>query len=62
MAKSKRRLAAIMNAVVVGFSRLMAADEEAAVAALNECRAVKPLPAPALKAGWHAPRNARRYS
>jgi len=40
MAEAKRRLAAILSADVAGYSRLMQGDEEATVAALNECRAV----------------------
>ncbi len=40
MAEARRRLAAILSADAVGYSRLMQADEEATVAALNECRAV----------------------
>ena len=40
MADAKRKLAAILSADVAGYSRLMEADEEATVAALNECRAV----------------------
>ena len=38
MAESKRRLAAIMSADVVGYSILMADDEEATVATLKEYR------------------------
>ena len=40
MADAKRKLAAILSADVAGYSRLMQADEEATVAALNDCRAV----------------------
>ena len=40
MAESKRRLAAILSADVAGYSRLMGADEEATIAALDECRRV----------------------
>jgi hypothetical protein len=36
----ERRIAAILAADMVGFSRLMAQDEEATLAALNACRAV----------------------
>jgi adenylate cyclase len=36
----ERRIAAILAADMVGFSRLMARDEEATLAALNACRAV----------------------
>jgi adenylate cyclase len=38
MAEAKRRLAAILAADVVGYSRLMGADEEATIAALNASR------------------------
>jgi adenylate cyclase len=38
--EAKRKLAAILSADVVGYSRLMGIDEEATVAALNENRAV----------------------
>ena len=34
----ERRLAAVLAADMVGYSRLMASDEEAALAILNECR------------------------
>jgi adenylate cyclase len=34
----KRRLAAVLAADVVGYSRLMAADEEGTLARLNSCR------------------------
>jgi TolB-like protein len=37
---TKRKLAAILSADVVGYSRLMAQDEEATVAALNQSRAL----------------------
>ncbi len=37
---SKRKLAAILNADVVGYGRLMAGDEAATITALNESRAV----------------------
>ena len=40
MAEAKRKLAAILSADVAGYSRLMGADEEATVAALNACRAI----------------------
>ena len=40
MPESKRKLAAILSADVVGYSRLMGADEEATVSALNDCRAI----------------------
>ena len=40
MAVDKRKLTAILNAAVVGYSRLMDANEEATVAALNACRAI----------------------
>ena len=40
MTEGRRKLAAILSADVVGYSRLMGADEEATVAALNECRAI----------------------
>jgi class 3 adenylate cyclase len=40
MAEAERRLAAILSADVAGYSRLMQVDEEATVAALNDCRAV----------------------
>ena len=40
MAEAKRRLAAILAADVAGYSRLMGADEEGTVAALNECREI----------------------
>ncbi len=36
----ERRLAAILCADVVGYSRLMEADEEATIRALNACRRV----------------------
>ena len=38
MAEANRKLAAILSAEVAGYSRLMGADEEATVAALNACR------------------------
>jgi len=38
MAEANRKLAAILSADVAGYSRLMGADEEATVAALNACR------------------------
>lgn len=38
-ARGQRRLAAILVADMVGFSRLMEADEQATLAALRECRA-----------------------
>jgi len=38
MAEASRKLAAILSADVVGYSRLMGVDEEATVAALNACR------------------------
>ncbi len=37
---SRRKLAAILSADVAGYSRLMGADEEATIAALNACRAI----------------------
>ena len=37
MAEGNRKLAAILSADVAGYSRLMGADEEATVAALNAC-------------------------
>ena len=37
---TKRKLAAILSADVAGYSRLMAQDEEATVAALNQSRAL----------------------
>ena len=40
MPEAKRKLAAIFSADVAGYSRLMGADEEATVAALNDCRAI----------------------
>ena len=40
MPETKRKLAAILSADVVGYSRLMGADEEATVSALNDCRAI----------------------
>ena len=40
MAEAKRKLAAILAADVAGYSRLMGADEEGTVAALDSCRAV----------------------
>jgi adenylate cyclase len=40
MAEAKRKLAAILAADVVGYSRLMGADERATVAALNASRAI----------------------
>ncbi len=40
MPESKRKLAAILSADMVGYSRLMGADEEATVSALNDCRAI----------------------
>ena len=40
MAEAKRKLAAILSADVAGYSRLMGADEEATVTALNESRAI----------------------
>ena len=40
MPEAKRKLAAILSADVVGYSRLMGADEEATVSALNDCRAI----------------------
>jgi len=40
MAEAKRRLAAILAADAVGYSRLMGDDEAATLAALNACRAV----------------------
>jgi adenylate cyclase len=40
MAEAKRKLAAILAADVVGYSRLMGADERATVAALNESREI----------------------
>ena len=40
MADANRKLAAILSADVAGYGRLMGADEEATVAALNECRAI----------------------
>ena len=36
----ERRLAAILSADVVGYSRLMEADEEATIHALSACRQV----------------------
>ena len=36
----QRRLAAILSADVVGYSRLMEADEEATIRALSSCRRV----------------------
>ena len=38
MAEANRKLAAILSADMAGYSRLMGADEEATVAALNACR------------------------
>ena len=38
MVEANRKLAAILSADVAGYSRLMGADEEATVAALNACR------------------------
>lgn len=40
MARAKRKLAGILSADVVGYGRLMGKNEEATVAALNECRAI----------------------
>ena len=40
MAESKRKLAAILAADVAGYSRLMGADEDGTVAALDTCRAI----------------------
>ena len=40
MGKVKRKLAAILAADVAGYSRLMGADEEGTVAALDACRAI----------------------
>ena len=40
MAEAKRKLAAILAADVVGYSRLMGDDERATLAALNECREI----------------------
>ncbi len=40
MADSNRKLAGMLSADVAGYSRLMEADEEATVTALNECRAI----------------------
>ena len=40
MAEGRRKLAAILSADVAGYSRLMGEDEEATVAALNDCRAI----------------------
>ena len=40
MAETKRTLAAILAADVAGYSRLMGADEEGTVAALDACRAI----------------------
>ena len=40
MAKSRRRLAAILSADVVGYSRLMGSDEEATIAALDARRQI----------------------
>ena len=40
MAEGERKLAAILSADVVDYSRLMGSDEEATVAALNECRTI----------------------
>ncbi len=37
---AKRRLAAVFAADVVGYSRLMEAEEEAIIAALGEARAI----------------------
>ncbi len=36
----ERRLAAILSADVVGYSRLMEADEEATIRALSACRRI----------------------
>ncbi|MDP6352052.1 MAG: tetratricopeptide repeat protein [Alphaproteobacteria bacterium] len=40
MGETKRRLAAILAADVAGYSRLMGADEDGTVAALDACRAI----------------------
>ncbi len=40
MVEAKRKLAAILSADVAGYSRLMGADEERTVAALDACRAI----------------------
>ena len=40
MPETKRRLAVILAADVAGYSRLMGADEEGTVAALNACRVI----------------------
>lgn len=40
MVEGRRKLAAILSADVAGYSRLMGADEEATVAALDDCRAI----------------------
>ena len=40
MVEGRRKLAAIQSADVAGYSRLMGADEEATVAALDDCRAI----------------------
>jgi len=45
VAETKRKLAAILSADVAGYSRLMGADEEATIAALDARRArLLPLP------------------
>ena len=40
MAQTTRRLAAILSADAVGYSRLMGGDEAATVAALDQSRAI----------------------
>jgi hypothetical protein len=52
---SRRKLAAILSADMVGYSRLMAADETATVETLKSCRDIIARSSCAAVAAWSTP-------